>query len=241
MPRDSRGAGLALYHEFEQGPDGGPALVPYVCPAGVLTIGWGHTGPDVYRGQRITPAEADRLLDLDLDEAEADVERLIKVPTNDNAFAALVSLRFNIGPERFRTSTALRLHNAGDWAGASKAFLLFNKGRNKQGKLAVLNGLVRRRATEAALYMTPTAESEAHDPQRTRAAVVEPSRDPLAPAVKVGASVVGAATIGQQVVAQVGGVHRALTEAGINPHFALALLAVAAGVAVWLMLRRRAG
>lgn len=239
--RDSRAAGMPLYREFEQGPGGGPALQAYRCPSGVWTIGWGHTGPDVYEGRKISPAEADQLLDLDLDEAERDVSAALKRPANDNAFAAMVSLRFNIGRQAFLGSSVLRLHNAGDWAGAAAAFGAWNKGRNAKGQLVVLNGLVRRRAVEAALYMTPTTASELHDPQRTRSAEVRPTPDPLAPAVKVGASVVGVATIGQQVVAQVGGVHRALLDAGINPQLALGLLAVAAGAAIWLILRRRAG
>lgn len=241
MPRRTNAAGLALYHEFEQGPGGGPALVPYRCPSGVLTIGWGHTGPDVHEAMKISEAEADRLLDLDLDAAEADVERLLRVPTNDNAFAALVSLRFNIGAAGFRGSSVLRLHNAGDWAGAARAFALWNKGRNAQGELVVLNGLVRRRAVEAALYMTPTPDSEARDPQRTRAAEVEATPDRLAPVAKIGGTVAATATAAQQVVVQVGGVHQALVSVGINPQLAILLLAIAAGVGIWWATRRRAG
>ncbi|MBN9529669.1 MAG: lysozyme [Alphaproteobacteria bacterium] len=241
MPRQTNAAGLALYHEFEQGPGGGPALTAYRCPAGVLTIGWGHTGPDVHEGQTITAAEADRLLDMDLDEAERDVERAVTVPTNDNAFAALVSLRFNIGTTGFRKSTVLKRHNAGDWAGAAQAFAMWNKATNAKGRRVVLNGLVRRRAAEAALYMTPTADSQAHDPQRTRAADVEATPDRLAPVARIGGTIAATATAAQQVVIQVGGVHQALVGVGINPQLAILLLAVAAGVGIWWATRRRAG
>ena len=51
--------------EFEQGPKGGPALESYKCPAGVWTIGFGHT-KDVHPGEHITRAEAYDLLDKDL-------------------------------------------------------------------------------------------------------------------------------------------------------------------------------
>ncbi len=51
----------ALVKEFE-----GLRLTAYICPAGVLTIGWGHTGPDVYSGQTITVAQAETFLDNDL-------------------------------------------------------------------------------------------------------------------------------------------------------------------------------
>ena len=57
--------GLALLKSFE-----GCELSAYVCPAGVLTIGYGHTGTDVYRGQTITMAEAERLLKQDLQRFE---------------------------------------------------------------------------------------------------------------------------------------------------------------------------
>ncbi len=241
MPRRTNAAGLALYHEFEQGPHGGPALEAYLCPAGVPTIGWGHTGPDVRMGRKITAAEADYLLELDLLRTEASVSRLLQVPTNENAFAALVALCFNIGAARFETSTVLRLHNAGDWAGAARAFGMWNKGRNDKGKLVVLNGLVRRRAAEAALYMTPTADSQARDPQRTRAADVVPTPDRLAPVAKVGGTIAATATAAQQVVVQVGGVHQALVSVGINPQLAVLLLAIAAGVGIWWATRRRAG
>lgn len=240
MPRNTNAAGLALYHEFEQGPGGGPALKAYQCPSGIWTIGYGHTF-DVEPGDTITAAEADRLLDEDLDDAEDDVEALLTRPANDNEFAAMVSLRFNIGYDGFRKSSVLRLHNAGDRTGAAKAFALWNKGRNNKGELVVLNGLTRRRAVEAALYMTPTAEETANDPQRTRAAVVVPSSDPLSPVAKVGGSIVATATLGQQLVTQVDGVNKALVAAGVSPHVALLLLAAAAAAGTWYMLRRRAG
>lgn len=241
MSRNTNAAGLALYHEFEQGPSGGPALQAYLCPAGVWTIGWGHTGPDVHAGSTISAAEADRLLDRDLDEAESDVSAALRRPANDNEFAAMVSLRFNIGAAGFRRSSVLRLHNAGDRVGAARAFALWNKGRNRQGRLVVLNGLTRRRAVEAALYMQPTVEEQATDPQRTRAAVVVPSADPVAPVARIGGSIVATATVAQQAIVQVGGVHDALTRAGIDPHLAVGLLAAAAGAGIWYMLRRQAG
>ncbi len=241
MPRNINAAGLALFHEFEQGPGGGPALVPYLCPSGVLTIGYGHTGPDVDPDTQITAEEADRLLDRDLDRFENAVAFELVRPTNDNEFAAMVSLCFNIGIAGFRQSTVLRRHNAGDRIGAAKAFALWNKGRNNKGELVVLNGLTRRRAVEAALYMTPTADETADDPQRTRAAVVVPSADPVAPVAKVGGSIAAAATVAQQAVVQVGSVNRALVDQGIPPALAVAALAVLVGLGIWYMLHRRAG
>ena len=86
-------AGLVLIQSFE-----GLRLTAYRCPAGVWTIGYGHTGPDVNPGQRITPAEAEALLRGDLDRFESGVAAAVgNAPTTDNQFAAMVSLAFNIG------------------------------------------------------------------------------------------------------------------------------------------------
>lgn len=169
-------AGYALLREFEQKQGGGgPALFPYRCPAGKLTIGWGHTGPDVYEGMRITPERAGELLEQDVAKFEAGVSKLLTFPASDNEFSAMVCLAFNIGlgAKGFAGSTVLRKHNAGDYAGAATAFALWNKGTNDQGKLVELRGLTRRRAAEAALYLKPDPDMEEVDPQRTRAADVE--------------------------------------------------------------------
>ena len=68
-------AGVDLIKSFE-----GCELKAYVCPAGVLTIGYGHTGPDVTPGMKITQAEAERLLKQDLHHFEDEVSWLIAVP-----------------------------------------------------------------------------------------------------------------------------------------------------------------
>ncbi len=57
MPREINAEGYALIKEFEQGPNGGPALMPYYCPAGKLTNGWGNTH-GVVPGQAITLEQA---------------------------------------------------------------------------------------------------------------------------------------------------------------------------------------
>lgn len=140
--RRCNGAGVELIKAFES-----LSLTAYLCPAGVWTIGWGHTGADVASGLTIPRARADALLRADLDRFEVAVQRLAPVAT-DNQFAALVAFAFNCGAEALRTSTLLRKHNAGDFAGAAREVALWNKAGGK-----VLPGLTRRRAAEAALYM----------------------------------------------------------------------------------------
>ena len=80
----------------------------YRDAAGVLTIGYGHTGKDVREGDRITPYWAEQLLLLDLKEFEMAVRRL-KVARTQGQFDALVSLSFNIGVGRLTRSTLLKV------------------------------------------------------------------------------------------------------------------------------------
>ena len=161
MPREINAAGYRLIKEFEAGPLGNsqPALMPYRCPAGRLTNGWGNTH-GVRPGVTITLAQAEADLARNLDWAEACVERYATAP-NENEFAAMVSLCFNIGPDAgagFPSSTVLRLHNRGDKAGAAAAFAMWRKMRDPgTGGLVDSAGLLRRRNIEANLYLTPVA------------------------------------------------------------------------------------
>lgn len=136
-------AGTELIQSFE-----GCKLNAYVCPAGVLTIGWGHTGKDVTPGQCISQARADELLAQDLAPRERDVERLVKVPLTQHQFDALVSFVYNLGAGALAGSTLLKKLNAGNYAGAADEFLKWNKAGGK-----VLPGLSRRRAAERELFL----------------------------------------------------------------------------------------
>lgn len=125
----------------------GDKLTAYYCPAGVLTIGVGHTGPDVKPGMRITQAQSDALLSADLAKFEKAVARNVKVALTQNQFDALVSFTYNLGEGNLRSSTLLKRVNAGDMAGAAAEFGKWNKAGGM-----VLAGLTRRRAAEAALF-----------------------------------------------------------------------------------------
>ena len=140
--------GLALIQEFE-----GFRARAYICPAGVLTIGYGSTGKHVTRGQVITEAEAVELLKKDSVRFEAAVNAL-GLQLTQNQFDALVSLAFNIGVGNFAKSTLVRRLKAGDMKGAAAQFAVWNKARVK-GVLTALPGLTRRRAAEAALFVKP--------------------------------------------------------------------------------------
>lgn len=139
--------GLDLIKLFE-----GCKLEAYLCPAKVVTIGYGSTGRHVRMGMRITQSEADKLLADDLRPREAALRELIgDAPTTSDQFSAMLSLLYNVGAANFKGSTVLRKHKAGDIAGASDAFLAWNKARVR-GKLTILPGLTRRRAAERRLY-----------------------------------------------------------------------------------------
>ena len=127
----------------------GLELEAYLCPADIWTIGYGHTG-DVKEGDTITKAEAEALLDKDLQTFRNGVKRLVKVPLNENQFGALVSFAYNLGLGSLQNSTLLKMLNAGDYTGAADQFLRWNKSGGK-----VLTGLVRRREAERAVFLTP--------------------------------------------------------------------------------------
>jgi lysozyme len=163
--REINRKGLDLIKSFEGLTDGDPSTVkldPYIDPAGIWTIGWGHAiriGNEYLRGRHnrefagalypggISVRQAEQLLRGDLLDTCRDVESLVEVDLTDNEFAALVSLAFNIGRGNLSRSTLLRKLNEHDYEGAAGQFHVWNKAGGR-----VLKGLVRRRAAEAALF-----------------------------------------------------------------------------------------
>jgi lysozyme len=134
--------GIDLIKEFE-----GFSATPYECPGGIFTIGYGHTHGVSADSPPITKKEAETLLRDDVCRAENAVLQMIDVPLNENQFAALVSLVFNIGAAAFAGSTLRRFLNAADYAGAAVQF-----DRWVHAKGVKLAGLTRRRAAERALF-----------------------------------------------------------------------------------------
>ena len=178
--------GLALIKQFES-----LSLRSYLCPAGKWTIGYGHTGVAVGQGQTITAADAEAMLMDDLSRFDALIR--LKCPSATPAqHSAMVCLCFNIGAGSFQKSSVLRLHSAGDVTGAARAFALWNKATAADGQKRELRGLTRRRAAEAALYLSDDGHD---DEQRTRAADVMPEKPLSQSRVMVGSTIGGVATI----------------------------------------------
>lgn len=136
----------------------GLRLQAYICPTGHPTIGWGHTGTvtkaDVKNKKRITTEEAQRLFEEDVTKTEEALMKYIKVPLNENQFGALTMFVFNIGITAFKTSTILKLINAGNIPAAAEQFKRWNKG-TVDGVFQTVPGLVTRRQWEREAFERP--------------------------------------------------------------------------------------
>lgn len=126
---------------------------PYLCPAGIPTIGYGSTYYSDGRKVQLTdpPIEeptARALLMVELQHTFAPgVARLCPgLVTNPAAFNAITDFVYNLGVGRLQTSTLRRKINAQDWEGAKEQLMLWTRGGGK-----VLPGLVKRRQAECAL------------------------------------------------------------------------------------------
>ena len=128
----------------------GLRLKAYKCPASVWTIGYGHTGADVFQNLEITEEYANELLDQDLRRFEKSVMKLVTNNINQNQFDALVSFAYNLGERSLKSSTLLKKINIDNEEPSIKTefFRWINAGGKK------LHGLVKRREEEAKLYFT---------------------------------------------------------------------------------------
>ena len=141
-------AGLKIVKNFE-----GLRLQSYKCPAGVITIGYGHTGSykgkPLTLGMTITKEEAEELLKQDLVKYENYVDDLHR-DFNENEYSALVSFCYNCGPASLKSLCKNRTNEQ-----IGNALLLYNKAGGK-----VLAGLTKRRKAERDLFFTPVKEKQ---------------------------------------------------------------------------------
>jgi lysozyme len=142
--------GLSFIKRYE-----GRFLKAYYCPAGVLTIGYGHTNlsgvkPKVYPGMTITAEQADQILRDTLAAVyEPAVQRNVKVPLTQHQYDALVSFVYNVGEGNFKKSGVLRAVNSKNYAAVPGLLMQWTKANGK-----VLQGLVNRRRDEGILWNT---------------------------------------------------------------------------------------
>ena len=138
--------GIDLIKQFE-----GYSSKAYPDPAtggAPWTIGYGTT-KGVKLGMVITAEQAEKMLRDDVAKFESGVSALLKVPTTQGQFDAMVSLAYNIGLGNFGKSTLLRKHNEKCYSCAAGQFPAWNRAAGK-----VMNGLTRRRNAERDVYMS---------------------------------------------------------------------------------------
>ena len=133
--------GLALIKKFE-----GFEAHAYKCPAGVWTIGYGHT-KDVQRGDEWSQSHAEYMLEVELEEFCEYINDMVKVDLEQYQFDALVAWVYNLGPTNLRESTLLKVLNQGDLEDVPHQIKRWNKAGGR-----TLQGLVRRREAEALLF-----------------------------------------------------------------------------------------
>lgn len=144
----------SLIHTFE-----GCRLHAYKCPAGIWTIGWGHTA-GVYEGMTITREQADSLLEQDIRVFEDNLTFILGLddknrmpnglPISQHQFDALLSFTYNVGTGNLSDSTLLRKVKANPNDPSIRGeFSRWVYGSGKR-----ITGLVRRRKMEADLYFS---------------------------------------------------------------------------------------
>jgi lysozyme len=144
----SSAKGLNLIKTFE-----GLSLIPYLCPAGIPTIGYGSTfysdGTKVkITDKPISEFQASTLLMNTLRHYEQSVDSFCRDDISQTQFDALVSFAYNCGVGNLKSSTLLKKVNANpNDPTIRQEFLKWNKGGGK-----VLAGLTKRRTAEADLY-----------------------------------------------------------------------------------------
>lgn len=136
---------FVLENRFE-----GCRLMPYLCPAGIWTCGWGSTGPDVFPGRPWTQAYADkRRVDDSIRFAVGTLAACPVLATEpDRRLSAISDFSYNLGLGRLRGSTLRKRVNARSWDQACHELRKWVRGGGR-----VLPGLVARREAEAALLM----------------------------------------------------------------------------------------
>ena len=121
------------------------AIIP--IPGDVPTLGFGTTA-GVRIGDSITPPRAVERALQDVQQFEGALKRCIQVPLHQHEYDSALQLSYNIGSGAFCGSTVVRRFNAGDYAGACDAFLMWNKAGGR-----VVAGLASRRERERLLCL----------------------------------------------------------------------------------------
>ena len=231
-------AGLKLIMQFE-----GLRLKAYRCPAGVWTIGYGHTSaagaPDVRDGMRISAPEAEEILRRDLTGFETAVADLVKKEITQAQFDVLVSFAYNCGVGALKASTLLKRVNARAFDAVPAELMKWTKAKGKE-----LPGLVRRRRAEAAMWRGLPISIDKQE-ARTAPDLPQPpkpitqSREANAAILAGGAGAIAAASEAMPLVREGVSIMPIVVDVLGRPAFIAALITVAAALAIWFWRRQR--
>jgi len=228
----SQGGLDALLKKFE-----GCKLKAYYCPAGVCTIGYGHTSaagaPQVVDGMTITQAQAEDILKRDLVKFESAVADLVKVKLTQNQFDVLVDFSYNAGVGALQKSTLLKKVNAGDFDDVPAELAKWTKsGPEKK----TLPGLVRRYQARSA-WWSADRHVEEHEqratPDPVPARTMADSKQGNAALVTAGLGSVGVA---KEIAAQAKDASDVADQfMGLlsNTNFVIMVAIIGAGAAIW--------
>jgi len=228
----SQGGIDALLKKFE-----GCKLKAYRCPAGICTIGYGHTSaagsPEVTDGMTITQKQCDDILRQDLVKYETAVTGLVKQPLTQHQFDVLVDFAYNAGVGALKSSTLLKKINAGDFDAVPAELMKWTKGGGK-----VLPGLVRRRQAESAWWSAGDdhpvdAEDHRTEPDPIPARTMVESKQGNAAILTAGLGGLGAA---KEIAAQAQDASDTANQLmGLlhNPNFVIMAAIVGLGGAIW--------
>lgn len=174
MARRVNADGLKLITSFE-----GFEPKWYRDPVGIWTIGFGHTDAAgapkhaTSNGLVLSAEAATEILANDLGQYAEAVERAVKVPLNDNQFAALVSFTYNVGAGALAKSTLVKKLNTGNYGAVRSELAKWNKAGGK-----VMKGLTRRRTAEADLFEAKEATPAPVQPSPAPKPAEPVKRDP---------------------------------------------------------------
>jgi len=234
----SQGGLDALLKKFE-----GCKLKAYYCPAGVCTIGYGHTSaagaPQVVDGMTITQAQAEDILKRDIVKYEVAVMDLVKVKLTQNQFDVLVDFAYNAGVGNLKSSTMLKKINSGDLDAVPAELMKWTKGGGK-----VLPGLVRRRQAAGAWWTAgaePATPEQAFDhEQEHRLEPDAPPKRTMADSKQGNAALLtaglGSVGVAKEVAAQAKDASDVADQfMGLlsNTNFVIMVAIIGAGAAIW--------
>ncbi len=124
----------------------GCRLVPYYCPAGVLTCGWGSTGPDVFPGRAWTQEYADQRMQIDAERFARGTIALCP-SLSGSKLCAIADFSYNLGLGQLKASTLRRKINAAQLSAVPSELRKWVNGGGRK-----LPGLVLRREAEVSLF-----------------------------------------------------------------------------------------